>query len=206
MVKTNEKDSTEERIMAAAHNIFTQKGMSGARMQEIADEAGINKALLHYYFRNKEMLFRRVFESAFQELIGEVSQEINSDKPLFEKIRSVIDLYMDGLSKNPSLPIFVLSEINQNPTRFEKIVGSKIPEFLPKFFSQIEEEVKAGRIIPINPVQLMLNILSMVIFPFAAKPLLDKVVSDNFHFTVDQVFEERKAAIYDFVVQALTKK
>lgn len=199
-------DSTEEKILKAAQKIFTHKGMYGARMQEIADEAGINKALLHYYFRNKELLFRKIFESAFREMVSGVAHLINSDKPLFDKIKLIIDLYMEELLKNPSLPIFILSEINQNPEQLEKIIGNKIPKILPKFFSQIENEVKEGRINPVHPVQLMLNILSMVIFPFAARPLLEHVIPGRLSLDIDMVFKERKEAIYQFIIQALIKK
>ena len=85
--KNKKKDSTtEEKILAAAKKIFVQKGMAGARMQDIADEAGINKALLHYYFRNKEKLFEVIFLAAAERLFPRINRIFEADMPLFERI------------------------------------------------------------------------------------------------------------------------
>jgi TetR/AcrR family transcriptional regulator len=200
------KDNTEERILKAAQKIFTHKGMAGARMQEIADEAGINKALLHYYFRNKDKLFRRIFQESFEMLISQVSIALDSDKPLFDKIRDIIDTYINVLTANPSLPIFVLSEINQNPDNLEKVIGNALPPVFQKLFIQVEEEVKNGSIYPIHPLHLLLNILGMVIFPFASRPLLQRILKNNMNINFEDIMIDRKQAIYTFVIQSLTKK
>ena len=115
-------DSTEQKIFDAAHEIFVQKGMDGAKMQEIADRAGINKALLHYYFRSKEKLFEMIFTSAAQKLFPKINFIFESDLPLFQKIEQFCHEYLEVMIENPYLPAFLINEINQDPERFiEKI-------------------------------------------------------------------------------------
>src|SRR5690242_3482240 len=94
-------ETTKEKILAAANQIFTKKGMAGARMQDIADEAGINKALLHYYFSSKEKLFEVIFEEAAEKLFSRISQVIESDEPLFETIQSFTREYISFMMENP---------------------------------------------------------------------------------------------------------
>src|ERR1044072_5809634 len=106
-------DSTEEKIVTAAKKVFLAKGLAGARMQDIADEAGINKALVHYYFRNKEKLFEVIFTEAALKLFPKINIIFESDGTLFEKIRLFVAEYITVMSENPYLPMFVLNEINK---------------------------------------------------------------------------------------------
>lgn len=172
--------ATEQRILDAAHVIFVRHGTAGARMQEIADEAGVNKALLHYYFRSKERLAEAVFERNARRLFPPVFGILAGDAPLEEKVEQVIDHYLTMLSAAPYLPAFVLSEMNYHPERFRKLVASatgRAPEglaraVLSRLGQQIDDEVDSGRIRPISPEQFMVNLLSLCIFPFAACPFL----------------------------------
>src|SRR5690349_8196144 len=114
MVKSKKEDlNTQQKILEAAKKVFHQKGLAGARMQDIADEAGINKALLHYYFRNKDMLFEMIFKDAAANLFPKVASIISEDLPLFEKIRKFTKEYLEVVIQNPYLPLFVLNEINK---------------------------------------------------------------------------------------------
>src|SRR5437762_14310385 len=108
MVKIKKDQSTEEKILAAARKAFLSKGLSGARMQDIADEAGINKALLHYYFKNKEQLFENIFTMLTKGFWDQISSIFESDTPLFEKIHSFCSLYIAKVIHNPYIPLFVL--------------------------------------------------------------------------------------------------
>ena len=114
-------ENTEEKILEAAKQVFQIKGLAGARMQEIADVAGINKALLHYYFRTKEKLFTVIFRFALKELQPQVIGILNSDLSLEDKIRAFVEKYLNIIKKNPSLPQFVINQLNQNPDSFDKI-------------------------------------------------------------------------------------
>ena len=142
-LKKIEDKTAQEKILAAAKKVFTTKGMAGARMQDIADEAGINKALLHYYFRDKDKLFEVVFMEEAQKFFPKINAIFNSDAPLFEKIENFVNEYIDEMLENPYLPWFVLNEINRDPDQFMYKIWGK--ENLPKpgkFLEQIEKEFK----------------------------------------------------------------
>jgi len=205
MVKLKLEKTTEEKILSAAKKMFIRKGMSGARMQDIADEAGINKALLHYYFRNKEKLFEVIFVEAAEKLFPAVNQVFESDTPLFEKIEKFCETYISVMSENPFLPLFVLNEISRDPvTFFTKIWGKHAAPRPHKFLDQIEKEVKRGNIIRISPMQLLMNLISMTIFPFVAKEMF------KFNLHIDElqfhaIMEQRKKEIPKFIIQAIKK-
>ena len=129
--------------------------MAGARMQDIADEAGINKALLHYYFRNKEKLFEVIFAAAAQQLFPTINSIFESDIPLFEKIEKFCEEYITVMIENPYLPLFVLYEMSNDPKfLMNKIFKGKTAPHPEKFIGQIEKEVKKGTIKRVSPLHL----------------------------------------------------
>src|SRR5678810_1109142 len=141
MVKNEKQLGAEERILEAACKVFTTKGMAGARMQDIADEADINKALLHYYFRDKDKLFEVVFMEEAQKFFPKINAIFNSDAPLFEKIENFVNEYIDEMLENPYLPWFVLNEMNRDPDQFMyRIWGENNLPKPAKFLEQIEKE------------------------------------------------------------------
>ncbi|HOY08314.1 MAG TPA: TetR/AcrR family transcriptional regulator [Saprospiraceae bacterium] len=198
----NIADSTEQKIFDAAHEVFVQKGMDGAKMQEIADRAGINKALLHYYYRSKDKLYEAVARAVIGRAAPMISQLIESDKPLEEKIRHFIEIYISIISKNPFIPLFIISEINKHPDHFfEKILPAELPK--PQIFiRQVEEEIAAGRIRPVNPKHLVINIVSMCVFPFIAKPMARFALGLN-SAELKIFLEERKVQVTEFVLASL---
>src|SRR5580700_8969817 len=103
--------NTEQKILEAAEEIFHEKGFDGARMQEIADKASINKGLLHYYFKTKDSLFQAIFSMAFRKMMAQVQSIVSMDIPLDKKIDLMVDGYMIMLAKNPALPRFVINEL-----------------------------------------------------------------------------------------------
>ena len=113
--------STEKDILEAAKRVFQIKGMYGARMQEIADEAGINKAMLHYYFRSKDKLFDAVFQDAAKNFFSKIRELLNVDKPLLEKIEYFVENYVELLLQNSFIPAFIITEVHQNPDRIKNI-------------------------------------------------------------------------------------
>jgi len=137
MVKKAKDTGTEEKILAAARKVFTTKGMAGARMQDIADEAGMNKALLHYYFRDKEKLFETVFLAEAQKFFPTINAIFASEQPLFEKIETFVSEYIDEMLENPYLPWFVINEINRDPDQFMYKIWGK--DNLPKPGKLLEE-------------------------------------------------------------------
>jgi AcrR family transcriptional regulator len=193
---------TEQKILDAAKLIFQKKGMAGARMQEIADEAGINKALLHYYFRSKDKLFRKVFEEIVQKFLTPIIAEMNSEKPLEVKIWTFAEGYMNMLSVNPHIPLFMMHELNRNPEALQEIAHKNINLNGALLQSQINEEVAKGNFKPISFLELIVNILSLSVFPFVAKPML-KAVFGMPDEKFDQLIEERKTTIPKLIIAGL---
>jgi TetR/AcrR family transcriptional regulator len=196
--------TTEFRILEAAKKVFIQQGLEGTSMQQIADEAGINKSLLHYYFRSKEKLFGEVFSYAFQYIVPQLEDIMNSNNSIFIKVEKLVSEYMDLLMKHEFIPAFVLHEINRDPERIFKIMQrSGVRPSL--FLDQFRDEMDKGHIRTIDPKQLIINVLSMCIFPIAAKPLIKRLLFENNDQVYQQFLEERKKAVADFIIQSIRK-
>lgn len=204
---TEHEMNTEEKILTAAKEVFQQKGMTGARMQEIADKAGINKALLHYYYRTKDKLFEKVFEIAFSLFIPKVKDMMTSEKPVLEKISFFVDNYIDLLSKHPYIPGFVINELNRNPQIlvqiFEKNVQLKQDNIIEKFEAQIQAEVKAGIIKPVSARNLMTNVIALCIFPVVARPILQGVLFENDKKQYSEFLSQRKDFVKEFIINSI---
>ncbi len=205
MVDKKKNKTSEEKILAAAKKVFTTKGMAGARMQDIADEAGINKALLHYYFKDKNKLFELVFLEEAQKFFPKINMIFQSDDPLFEKIEKFVNEYITEMLENPYLPWFILNELNRDPDQFMYKIWGKdnLPQPM-KFLEQMEKEVKKGTIKKISPLHLFQNLISMTIFPFIAKPMLTRNLQlDELQFR--QMMEQRRTEIPKFIIDAIKK-
>ncbi len=198
---TSPDDSTEVRIQKAAKTIFTRKGLAGARMQDIADEAGINKALLHYYYRSKQKLFEMIFEEKLIELFTNLQVILESDLPFDEKIKSFIEKESDLLSEFPSLPIFVLSEAWQNPDYVERLLQTLPIKLIREKFKKLHKEAADGDItheIPFH--QFMINMMSMIIYPIVARPLIMPLFGlDEKDFA--NLMEQRKSIISKILLE-----
>ena len=184
------KDSSaEQNILKAAISVFQKKGMAGARMQEIADEANINKAMLHYYFRNKQQLFEAVFLQAFQKFAPQMNGIFNSEASVFEKIKSFAESYISFVSENPYLPTFLIQEININPDFAESFFNAHSAPNPSLFEKQIAEEIKKGILRPTDPKQLLLNLFSLCAFPFVGSGLVKGVLKldkDSFNTLMEK--------------------
>jgi len=202
----DKKPDTEAVIFEAAKKVFGRKGLDGARMQEIADEAGINKALLHYYFRSKEKLFEAVLTDIFQSFFPKAMIIMaDPDILLQEKIERFVDIYISLIQENPYMPGFMAHEITKGGA--EKIIGifreSGIRPDI--FFRQVEKEIKKGNIHPVHPLHLVVNMISMCIFPFIAKPILSGFLFKD-TADLDVFLEERKKEIPRFIINSIQKK
>jgi TetR/AcrR family transcriptional regulator len=198
------KDTSEEKILVAAKKVFLEKGMTGARMQDIADEAGINKALLHYYFRNKEKLFDMIFKDASATFFPKITGIIESDGPLSEKIERFCSAYIDMLLQNPFLPLFVMNEANKQPDHFKKRFWKNREQVFQKFAREIADEIRTRKIKSVSPAHLFMNMISMCIFPFIAKPMW--MMSTGMNEADFRAFmEERKKIIPQLINESIKK-
>lgn len=197
-------ETTEQLILRAAHDTFLANGFDGTSMQMIADSAGINKALLHYYFRSKDKLFHAVFIDIFGKFVPPLLGIMTSDKPFFERLESFIELYIDNINKNPLVPLFILHELKRDPDHLIQIIHSSgiHPELI---ISLMKKEIEQGTIIEMDPRHLFINILSLCIFPFAAKPLMKGLFYNDSDKEYSIFIESRKKEVSRFIINAIRK-
>lgn len=192
--------SAEEKIKEAARKVFTQKGYAATRTRDIAEEAGLNLALLNYYFRSKEKLFEIIMKEKIQQLFGIISPILNDEKLTLEKkVDNLIAQYIDMLLHNPDMPIFVLNEIRNNTDLFKKMQAGKLIQG-SHFVQQLKERQPS-----VHPLQFIISILGMVIFPFVAKPVFKSVGVIN-EQTFIEMMEDRKKLIPLWVKSMLKAK
>jgi len=204
-LKTASDTSTEERIKGAAKKIFLKKGYAATRTRDIAEEAGLNLALLNYYFRSKEKLFDIIMLENLQHFIDGIREILNDKETTIEqKIGTIVSNYIDLLIQQPDLPLFVLHELRTNP----KELISKIDreKFINRsyFMQQVREGIKEGKIAAVNPLHFLMNIIGLTIFPFVASPILQNIGGlKQQDFNV--LMEERKKLIPVWI-KAMMKK
>jgi len=179
-------DITRAKLIETARALFLEKGFDGLKMQELADKAEMNKGLLHYYFKTKEVLFQAIFKEAMQNLFGGVVKELVSNHSIEVKMHSVIDMYFDKLKANPGLPLFVLSEINRNPSLKGLVaITDFVPILLGAVTSKFKKEEEKTQFL-----NLVLSVISLCVFPFAAQPLLTKLLPGSVKF--EDFIEQRR--------------
>ena len=182
--------TTEEKIKEAARQVFTQKGFAATRTRDIAEAAGINLALLNYYFRSKEKLFDLVMLENIQKFVMAMKGIFNNETmTLVEKVTALIDNYISLLVKNPNLPLFILSEIRANPEKLAANMGIREMLLQSDFYRQLQA---AGH--QVHPFHFIMNIIGLAVFPFIANPLL-KVIGDLKQADFDMLMEERRRMI-----------
>ena len=197
--------STEEKILQAAQEVFIREGYDGARMQHIADKAGINKALLHYYYRSKEKLFLEVFEKVFTGLLQQIFTLVESEQSLEKFLKVFFREHIGFLLKDPRLPAFIISEISLNPglisVVFKKIHGQGIR----RFSEMLKREKEKGTVDPaVDARQVLINILSLSIFPVSIHPVIGGILGLSEEETGD--FIRQRMEILPAMVMASVQK
>lgn len=198
------KMNTRDRIISAAKEEFFSKGYDATRMRSIADRAEINKGLLHYYFKTKEALMLEVFQGTFKDFFRTIEEATIKDQEIFTTIHTVVDLYIDHMMMHPKLPSFIISEMNRDPMRhFNRMRKAAIkPPFNP-LLTQLERAQKEGKVRgDVDPLQFMIHLISMTLFPFLAKNMLTYM-----HGMTEKEFETflraRKQAITQTLIASL---
>lgn len=198
---TKDDKLTEEKIFDAATEVFEEKGLAATRMQDIADRAGINKALLHYYFRTKEKLFNAVFDKLAEKIFAKFASIFEEDMPFDDKIRFFFTEHIKFLKKNPKLPMFIIGEVNRSPELLSK--------FLDRInINRIKEKISADLGDAISPdviPHLMVSIISLSVFPVAAKPIISGIL-DSAGIDYDCFLEERMKVAPEFVINAIKQQ
>jgi len=202
---TEIEKQTKEKIFEAATDVFVDKGMDGARMQDIATHAGINKALLHYYFRTKDQLFDAVFQMIAKKILKKLAPVFDEKLTLEDKIRFFFKEHISFLQDNPKLPAFLLNEVNRNPERIKKLIANVDMEYLwNKLYQQHKEDFIKYNITEALLPQLMISIASLSVFPFAARGIMEAIL-DKTGSSFNEFIDERKEFAAEFVIKAITK-
>ncbi len=194
---------TEEKIFEAATEVLVEKGMDGTRMQHIADRAGINKSLLHYYYRTKDRLFEAVFEKITDQILRKFAPILDENLSLEAKIRFFYREHIEFLKKNPRLPAFFLNEINRNPERIRKLLRNiDIENLWDTLENQHRDELRKHSIDSGDLPQLMISIASLSVFPFVARGVFEAVLEKTGN-SFDDYMEKRKEFLAEFVIRAI---
>ena len=194
--------STEDKILKAAKEIFEKKGYSGARMQQIADSAGINKAMLHYYFRSKKMLFDKIFIMLMNTFLSNIITTLNSNKKWEAILIDLSDKLLGFITNNRDVPLFLVNELHKNPDFFSEQLLSFEEVKNTLFFSQLKEEIKKGNVVDTDPLQVLVHIFSGIMYPVIAEPILS-AIGDFKTKDFDKFMLQRKKIVPEIIIQYL---
>jgi len=198
-----EKRDTELTIKEAAKKVFLLNGLKGARMQTIADEAGINRAMLHYYFRTKERLFEVIFSDAMNEMNDRMGAIAEADLTIFKKIEHFIHGYSEKASENPEFDLFVMNEFRQNPKFFEQLMRtSSTGRSIRSFITELEKASNRKEIVG-DPHQIFLSMMGLCIFPYAAMTMIRTMIGKS-ESAYQKILNERKAFLIQFLIRGIT--
>lgn len=173
-------DNTEQRILDAAQQLFVERGFALTSTTDIARLAGCNQALVHYYFRTKENLLRRIYLQNATLLLQLVGDTLQSDMSFEQMVRSVIAAYFRLISQQPKMPYFIINEVINNEERRQYIRRNITAQFqyndlYQLFKRRLREEHEAGRIIDITPWDLVLHVVSLTVFTFVSLPMYQEI-------------------------------
>ncbi|MDR0567424.1 MAG: TetR/AcrR family transcriptional regulator [Prevotellaceae bacterium] len=201
----NNHTATEQAILKAAEEVFLSKGFIMAKTADIAKLAGVNQALLHYYFRTKENLFEAVFAQKIKHLMSIIYDVLGSDIPLMEKIKVQVETQFDFLLSNPKLPFVVISEIARVPQRtesFRAMVSQQVTKIIEKLQAELDEAHSEGKIRKTSALDLMISAISQNVFLFLAHPIFQALTNMS-----DEDFEKfvahRKQENVAFILNSL---
>lgn len=199
-----EGQDTEAKIREVAKRVFLEQGYEGAKIRQIAEEAGVNLAMVNYYFRSKADLFKSIYMETFRDFLGRIGLMINEQTPLEVKIWKIVDQYTDFMLANPLLPVFILSELRNGEAAFFKELNIKGAIEGSVFHHQLLEEASKGHIRAVHPLQIVASIMSNIVFPVMAKPILSYVGSlDESGFR--EFMQERKQIVPEMIMAYLRK-
>lgn len=188
--------NTEQKILQAAEQIFLIGGYDGARMQEIADKAGINKAMLHYYFRSKDKLFERVFDEKIKDFFPKIEEQLESLPTFIEKLDMLLESYIGLMVKNPYIPFFVMNTVNK--VESEEFIKKLPLGLMQKLFMGYQMAVAKKEIREVDIFQFMISILSMCAFPFVARPIM-AYLNPRVKNDLENLMQERVAELKKYI-------
>ncbi|MEH0153483.1 TetR family transcriptional regulator [Limibacter armeniacum] len=201
--KDIEKDNTELKIRLAAKELFTAKGFKGTTVRDVAKKADVNIALVNYYFRSKEKLFKAIFEENTKEYFLLIQDIVQSEGlTLEERIKRYVSTVMDQLVQNPQLPMFILQEMHQNPELFLDKKRMDCTRIAQSLLTRHKDEISPEKLSNIDVIQLEASISSLIVFPLVSKVIMMKV-HDLDEAEYHNLMEQRKEIITDMIISYL---
>jgi TetR/AcrR family transcriptional regulator len=205
MGSRGQPEESRAAILHAAAREFADHGIAGARTEEIAREARVNKALLYYYFKDKETLHGAVLESAFSGLKANVFQVLDSDRPPREKITAYVGAYFDFIASNQVYPRLMQREMMRaregRSPHFDKLIKSYFQPIFVRLSEVLRQGIAAGEFRNVDPVHFVPSMVAMIVFYFSSAPVMKKIV--GFDPLAPERIAERRAAVLDFISAAL---
>ena len=196
---------TEQKIVTSAEKLFYQKGKAGTSMQDIADDAGINRTLLNYYFRSKDQLFEAVFRKAMGRFVPGLASMLHSDMRFRDYIPRLVETIIDTMLEHPQIPIFVLQELSSNPARMPQIMREMGID--PHAgFKKFEQDQVTGIFGRLDVRQFFMNVLSLCIFPFAARPVVIEFLYNGDQEAYAEAMQQRKKLLPELIMKFLAEK
>lgn len=202
--EVDKEQNTEQFILQCAEEVFLERGFDGAKTTEIAKRAGVNHAMIHYYFRTKQNLFDVVFKNKVELFASSMSNTLKRDIPLFDRIRSAIEVHFDFIAANPRLPFFLYTEIVNHDDRkrlFLSMIMEKVKDVIGGLEDSLAGEHAKGTIRKIGATELMMNIAALNITTFLAYPLMEVLIDGK--EKIDRLIEERKQSNVEFVLNSI---
>jgi TetR/AcrR family transcriptional regulator len=186
---------TEQLIKDTAKRIFFSQGMFHATTQDIADAAGVNRTLVHYYFRSRDILFGQVVHEAKEDLRLTIESLLTGKTSFKEKLKKIIDVFIDETIAYPYRELFVITETNKQ----DKIQSDNIHDtHIRPFLAEIKQEMQAGRITATDPKQFMMSLFSLMAYPVLAASLNKSFLKiSDAEFT--KLMKQRKQIIFDMI-------
>ncbi len=192
-------------ILRAAAEEFAEHGIAGARTEAIAREARVNKALLYYYFKDKETLYGAVLDNAFSGLKATVFRVLDSDLPPRKKIMTYVGTYFDFIASNQVYPKLMQREMMRaregHSPHIEKLVKNYFQPIFARVSELLRKGIVEGEFRKIDPAHFIPSMVAMIIFYFSSAPLMQKIV--RFNPLAPERIAERRAAVLDFISAAL---
>ena len=203
------KENLEQQILAVAEELFIANGFDGTSTTTIARKVGCNQALIHYYFRTKENLFQQIFVRKFEATITHLLEPLTSELPFNEKITNCINIYFDLLQNNRQLPSCIIHELAFNPQRREfirnRFIKNPIRQNVYYRFSEtIKNEIRQGNIRPIEPFDLIFNIISLCLFTFITLPIYTDLLECTPNQVNDYINHRRQEIITQIITSLYT--
>lgn len=196
--------TAEEKIIEAAREVLIENGLADIRMQDISDRAGISRTTLNYYFRSREKLVEKVAGEILRKGMPNMIRVLNNETPLFEKIEKFVSEYIETISKNPFVSMFLIDQCARKDNDFIAEIMQDTNPNIDGFRLQVAHEIEAGNIVKVNPVQLYMHIISLCAFPVMAKNLFAQTTNTS-HMEMDRLLEERKLTISILIINSIKK-